>query len=464
MNLAVKFEETKPGPLQRFGAIAVCAALVIAAGFAMFYGREAGPQIKPFVLVAATVWSLSDMLTAFLLLVQFFVGGSVALGILATAYAFTSYMTWAYVAAFPGLLRTAPLAHGDQQVSVYLWTIWHCSFPIMLIVAEVYGLQAGHIASRRKIRIATALISVLTPAAAFATAALVYAHRAELPPMGIGLLLTPLWQQAVVPTVLMLNGLALFVLLVRRSLTALSLWLCVAVFAEALDAILNLNTGRYSYAWDVGKCITVVTSSVVLVMILCDIVGLYGQLDRVARVDVLTGLPNRRAFEEHLLFVFKNANRLRGSLAVLVIDIDFFAAYNVANGRAVADNALTTVALEIGRCATRPLDLVARYGGTKFVAVVPNTPLAGVRIIAERIRSSVESFTIVGSEQSSLTVSVGFTQVPDASTTECTALLASAERALGEAKRLGSNTVVFGSVERPGAEDITEVLEPLAAG
>ena len=89
----VALEDILPKTQERFGALVVCATLLIAAFCAALFGQQTGPDLKPFVLVAATVWSLADLLTAFLLLAQFYVNGTVLFGILAGAYASSGVLT-----------------------------------------------------------------------------------------------------------------------------------------------------------------------------------------------------------------------------------------------------------------------------------------------------------------------------------------------------------------------------------
>lgn len=443
-------EDTLPTEYQRKGAIVIAATLIVLAALAAFFGQGPAPEIRSFIAIAATAWSLADVLTAFLLLAQFYVNGTVLFGYLAGAYAFSGLMTWAYLSVFPGVIRASSLAPGDQQIPIILWTTWHCTFPAIVLFAILNGDRLGRIAVRRTIHIATGVI-VLAPVFAAATVtALVFAYRDALPQLVIDGHFAPLWKTAFVPSVIALNSIACIVLLVRRRrLTALSLWLSVATMSATLDALLNLSTVRYSYAWDTGKLITVFTASIVLVMILCDIVGLYGQLARVARIDTLTTLPNRRAFDEHLGFVFTNARRLGESVALLLIDVDGFARIGEKYDHLASDGCLRSVAAELADCATRPLDLVARYSATTFGVILPDTPLQGISIIAERIRAAIEGLEVShgASEVGGITVSIGIAMAPDASHANVGALGEVAERALGDAQAAGSNSVVLRSLE-----------------
>jgi diguanylate cyclase (GGDEF)-like protein len=113
---------------------------------------------------------------------------------------------------------------------------------------------------------------------------------------------------------------------------------------------------------------------------------LNAELERVARVDVLTGLSNRRAIEETLIAALSTARRHQSSLSILLIDIDHFKRVNDTRGHQAGDAVLTSTgrALEM---ALRTEDAVGRWGGEEFLAVLPNTDAEGALVIAERLRA-----------------------------------------------------------------------------
>jgi diguanylate cyclase (GGDEF)-like protein len=230
------------------------------------------------------------------------------------------------------------------------------------------------------------------------------------------------------------------------------------VFAELADILLNLaSPARYSYAWDIGKLITVASASIVLIVMLFSIAGLYGRLAKSAKTDMLTRLANRRAFEEHFQMVFHHARRQHQSMALLVVDIDFFKGYNDAHGHLAGDACLRQIASAMAAGATRSLDLVCRYGGEEFVVVLPDTPLHGVLVVAERIRAAIERLDLVHCDKAlgRVTVSIGAGHVLDALTSDETTLFEAADRALFAAKAAGRNRVLAGADPSPHY-----VLEP----
>ncbi len=115
------------------------------------------------------------------------------------------------------------------------------------------------------------------------------------------------------------------------------------------------------------------------------------RLRRMAYLDGLTQVANRRRFEQHLDQEWRRMSREQGSLAVIMADIDCFKGFNDRYGHQAGDNCLQLVARTLSRAAKRPGDLVARYGGEEFVIVLPHTDLKGAESVAEEIRLLVRS-------------------------------------------------------------------------
>jgi diguanylate cyclase (GGDEF)-like protein len=444
-------------------------AMLLAVAFlAGLWGKAPGPEAKAFITIAATVWSLADLFTAFLLLAQFYVTGRFLFGILAAAYTFGGVMTCAFIVAFPGIFRSGPQTLGDEQISSVVWMIWHCTFPALVVCAVVADSPHARVASRRAIGVATGAIALLPLVVAGVLSGLIFAYREFLPHLIIHGQFQPMYKAILLPFVILLNATACCVLVARkRPLTPLLLWLTVAMFSETLDCVLVwASRARYSYAWDTGKLMTVFTASVVLVLIVREGVLLYARLAHGAGIDGLTTLRNRRSYEEHLALVLHNARRLGSSLGLLVVDIDDFKRYNDSYGHQAGDECLRQVAAAIATCVRRPLDMVARYGGEEFVVVLPDTSLAGVRGIADRMRSAVEQLDSSAAKVvlGRVTVSIGIGYTENAQDVDQTMLFETADRALYEAKRQGRNGVVLGSpaagpAVHPPTEDCVAVPE-----
>lgn len=158
---------------------------------------------------------------------------------------------------------------------------------------------------------------------------------------------------------------------------------------------------------------------------------------RVASVtDPLTMLMNRRGLENRLEQEFAAANRAMSPLSMLVIDIDFFKAYNDNFGHQAGDVALVKVA-ELIRDAIRDFDAAARYGGEEFVVVLPGTEAPGAAVLAERVRRCIQN--AVWPERA-VTISIG-TATMEPGMSSAKSLFEAADAALYDAKEAGRNCV-----------------------
>jgi|CXWL01.1.fsa_nt_gi diguanylate cyclase (GGDEF)-like protein len=117
-------------------------------------------------------------------------------------------------------------------------------------------------------------------------------------------------------------------------------------------------------------------------------------LSKLVMVDHLTGLANRRHFEETIHREFNQAKRDKSSLSIVMCDIDHFKAYNDKYGHQAGDICLRNVGEAIEETLTRPADLVCRYGGEEFIVILPRTESAGALKMAEKIKRSVASKNI----------------------------------------------------------------------
>lgn len=164
--------------------------------------------------------------------------------------------------------------------------------------------------------------------------------------------------------------------------------------------------------------------------------------------DALTGLASRRRFAEFLGQDWRRAGDEQSSIAVLLIDVDFFDAYNSSHGREAGDACLLRIAGVIAGRIKRSSDLVARYAEDRFAVVLAGADEAGVQGVAEWLRGEVESHMIPhGASRVSdyVTVSVGFAVITPRADAREDVLVASADGALARAKELGRNAVVAAS-------------------
>ncbi|MGE8096581.1 diguanylate cyclase domain-containing protein [Pseudomonas fluorescens] len=167
-------------------------------------------------------------------------------------------------------------------------------------------------------------------------------------------------------------------------------------------------------------------------------------LQRLMNSDGLTGLSNRRHFDEYLELEWRRAMRDQAQLSLLMIDVDYFKLYNDSFGHLEGDEALRKVAAAIRDASSRPSDLPARYGGEEFVLVLPNTSPGGARLVAEKLRQTVAGMKIphvVPAEGASLTISIGLSTITPQSGSDYRQLISAADKGLYLAKNNGRNQV-----------------------
>lgn len=160
-------------------------------------------------------------------------------------------------------------------------------------------------------------------------------------------------------------------------------------------------------------------------------------LEREANTDALTGLLNRRWLDNSMPRFVARHQHAQKPLSVLILDIDHFKRFNDAHGHAIGDAVLTLVAQTAWKCL-RPTDLAARYGGEELVVILPETPLEGARIAAERVRAAVHSSRLPNLE-CSISVSIGAATLLEGE--QAAGLLKRADERLYLAKERGRNRV-----------------------
>jgi diguanylate cyclase (GGDEF)-like protein len=228
--------------------------------------------------------------------------------------------------------------------------------------------------------------------------------------------------------------------------TFLLITFCIAAFSVGLAPIVLL------------KCMVVlVVTSVVGAIVCWDVEKSYREnfiesalIGELLARDSLSGLYNRRTFDEHLLRVWQQALRDQRSIAVCMIDVDHFKRYNDAFGHQAGDMALRTVAKLIREVARRPLDLAARYGGEEFAVIFYDLAPSDVHAIAERLIKTVQAERINPHEATAkpkleLTISIGVGLISPTVGRTPQGAVQLADEALYEAKHSGRNRLIVKS-------------------
>ena len=164
------------------------------------------------------------------------------------------------------------------------------------------------------------------------------------------------------------------------------------------------------------------------------------EVNRRARTDALTGLANRRAFDDQLSHMLAHADRFGHPVALIMADVDHFKSVNDSWGHEAGDVVLKSIAGTLNE-GVRAVDVVCRYGGEEFAILLPQTTLLGAVELADRLRRAVEEAPIKHSAaEISVTISCGVACYPEGVLTK-EALFAAADRALYDAKSAGRNCV-----------------------
>ena len=171
--------------------------------------------------------------------------------------------------------------------------------------------------------------------------------------------------------------------------------------------------------------------------------GVNKMLERFSYLDAVTGIANRRNFDDYLELEWRRVRREGAPLSLLMIDIDHFKLFNDTYGHPKGDECLKEVAQALRRALHRPGDLCARYGGEEFAVILPGTDAQGAAGVAESLRSSVESLGVAheASSTSVVTISVGVGTATPGDQASAESLVSVADKALYDAKHSGRNLV-----------------------
>ena len=218
----------------------------------------------------------------------------------------------------------------------------------------------------------------------------------------------------------------------------------ISLFALRPEKTINASVQPYQrrifYA-ALGSFALLVLVALTFARPILNAVGDFRRVASQAATDALTGLANRRSFDDELALEWRRAERVGDSLALLLIDLDDFKSINDGHGHQAGDAVLRRVGAILDSGA-RQVDLAARYGGEEFALLAPETDVVGATKLAERLRVDLEAATVELPNGSEVGVTASFGVAVKGGLERAEQLVASADEALYEAKRNGKNRVV----------------------
>jgi diguanylate cyclase (GGDEF)-like protein len=474
-------------PADRSDYAFACAIIVASSFIFMLLAPFAKTPLSPvpaFMPIYQAALVINDSITFVFLIGQARLAQSKALAVLASGYLFTALMTVAHTMTFPGLFTSTGLLNAGPQTTAWLYMFWHGGFPLF-VAGYVYCELPGQTLLRGRTGPAgiALIVAVICAVALLAIFAATWGERDLLEIMS-GNQKSPA-SVAVVWSVWVLNLIALAVLLRKKPYSLLHLWLIVVMFASLFDVGLSsvLDAGRYDLGFYAGRIYGFMAASFVLIVLLTEHAELYlqyaklresdrakaAELQRLSTIDALTGIANRRAFDQALDQEWRRTMRHRTALSLLLIDVDYFKRFNDTYGHPAGDGCLRAVAQAIGARARRAGELAARYGGEEFAVLLPHASRDDAVKLGELMCKAVREQAIphqASQVASFVTISVGVACIADPPETAsalsrdaatmpapgAAILVEAADQALYRAKTSGRNRV---AVAGEAAEPVT---------
>jgi diguanylate cyclase (GGDEF)-like protein len=390
---------------------------------------------------------LIELVTAYLLFGQFVATGRLPAALLGSAFLYSATVVVPHMLVFPGVVTPTGMLGAGTQSAVWLWIAWHGGFPALIAVYAAVEQKSPEPVPPAWIR-PVALAAVAGVVALVAAVTLLATAGEHLLPIVVIGGRGDLIRNGIGPALIVVNLVAfVWIVLGLRCRTLVQLWLAVAVLASLLDVSLTLYAqARFTLGWYMSRLNSLLAAGVVLAAMLHEMTVLYARLltmrdrlQKTAITDALTGLPNRRQFDETLAQEWRRAERAERPLALLMIDVDHFKSYNDILGHPAGDACLRVVAATLARVGGRAGDVTARYGGEEFAVVLPDTDLAGAQAYAGRVIEAVRELALPHPRRADRIVSVSIgvaSEIPSPAALP-SSLIAAADAALYRAKAAG---------------------------
>jgi len=419
--------------------------------------------VPAFIPIYQSALVINDGVTAVLLFGQFSILRSRSLLLLAGGYLFTACIAVAHTLTFPGLFSSTGLLGAGAQTTAWLYMFWHGGFAVFVIA---YAQVNDHSPNRKlgsgdRLAVPIGVTAVLVAASGLILLATV--GQDILPAIMHGQRYTPA-MIGVVLTVWGLSLLALVAVWLRPAQSVLDVWLMVVMCVWCLDIALSavFNAGRFDLGFYAGRLYGLLATSFVLIVLLLENNRLYArliathrnerrkaaELRRLSRLDPLTGISNRRGFEEALDEEWRRTMRHRTPLCLLMIDVDCFKRFNDKYGHVAGDQCLRAIAAVLASNARRAGELAARYGGEEFGVLLPQADAEEAHRLAQRICQEVRELNIPHEESlvaDHVTISVG--------------LASALTFYFGRARTLSSNGIAQATTLGPGPTSLVELAD-----
>jgi diguanylate cyclase (GGDEF)-like protein len=375
-----------------------------------------------FIAIYETALVITDLITAVFLFTQFDAAQTRATPILASGYLFTACLAIAHALSFPGLFSSGGLLGAGAQTTAWLYMFWHAGFPLYVIAYAVVDRRSFK--GKQSVARDSFVPLISIGSVVLAGALILLATRGhDLLPV---LLQDGHYSAAmtfVQASIWFWSPLALVLLWRQRPHSALNLWLMVVMCAWFFDVTLStiINAARFDLGFYAGRVYGLVANGFVLAMLMLENGKLYARLimtynserkraAELAALDPLTGIANRRAFEEALVLEWRRMRRHRTPLCLLMIDVDNFKKFNDVHGHVAGDSCLRAVSKVLAENSRRAGQMAARYGGEEFAVLLPQLHIDEAHRLAWRICEEVRALNIpqgASSAAARVTISAG---------------------------------------------------------
>jgi diguanylate cyclase (GGDEF)-like protein len=440
---------------QRRAALATTIGLLLVAVAAVPFGSRQIGEIDALLPAFGSATAVAMLVSAVMLRNQYSSTRYVPFAILSLAYSTTALLLVPYMLATPHVFSPTGFGMGPQTTT-WLWVTWHAAF-IMLIGGYVWSesffsrKSVDALEGAEFLRLYTLVATVL----AVGTVSAIICFHSELPALVVGGTYTQLYHLLGEQLLLASACVVMATLIARNALRHTThLWLLVVLAAFAIEICLNADVVnvRFSVAWYMGFFEAAVWQSLYLVVQLrhlnehlAAMAADTQTLVEEAKRDALTGLFNRRGFDDRLQLALAECRTASASVALLVLDLDHFKAYNDHFGHLAGDDALRQVASAMSNVINRPADACCRVGGEEFAIILAPTDDAGAVTVAERVRIAVLRLRLRHAphiELPGMTVSIGVAVANANSANAVKTLYERADQALYRAKAVGRNRVI----------------------